>query len=84
MSNATKEFFSNICLAQRLTPQSKLDSTSNALGVTLVNILLRFMFRDEDNSSPLNQSSDLIFSDMFLRLQWLSGRLSLFNMEACR
>jgi hypothetical protein len=48
MSNATKEFFSLSCLAQRAQSQSKLDSTSSALGITLVKILLHFTFRDKE------------------------------------
>jgi hypothetical protein len=47
MSNATKEFFSQSCLAQRAQSQSKLDSTSSALGITLVKILLHFIFCEE-------------------------------------
>jgi hypothetical protein len=47
MSNATKEFFSQSCLAQRAQSQSKHDSISAALGITLVKILLHFIFCEE-------------------------------------
>ena len=77
MSNdTTVTLFSQSCLAQRDQPQSKLNSISSGLGVTLV--------RANNFFSP--SYSDLLasLSGHLLCLQLRSQCLSILDLEACR